>query len=220
DHARTLGATYVCMEVSSHALDQDRVAGVRFHTAVFTNLTRDHLDYHGTMESYAAAKALLFAWPGLVLRVINIDDAFGLRLAERASSARVVVTTRGGELRKHPHANVRSAEYVRASSVQAGSAGLVIGIDSSWGSAELNVPLIGDFNVDNVLAVLGVLLASDVPLNEAAAALLRCGAPKGRMEAFGGETRPLAIVDYAHTPDALRKALSAARMHCRGRLHV
>jgi UDP-N-acetylmuramoyl-L-alanyl-D-glutamate--2,6-diaminopimelate ligase len=220
DQLRAQGAGYVCMEVSSHALDQDRVAGVRFHTAVFTNLTRDHLDYHGTMESYAAAKALLFAWSTLVLRIINIDDAFGNKLADRPSEARLVTTSRHPFLLPDVVPQARTAEFVRAANVKAQSVGLVISIQSSWGDGELTVPLIGDFNVDNVLTVLAVLLAGDVPLAEAGRALARCKAPSGRMEIFGGGAQPLAIVDYAHTPDALGKALRAARNHCTGKLHV
>jgi UDP-N-acetylmuramoyl-L-alanyl-D-glutamate--2,6-diaminopimelate ligase len=221
EQLRELGAGYVCMEVSSHALDQQRVAGVRFHTAVFTNLTRDHLDYHGTMESYAAAKALLFAWSTLVVRVINVDDAFGSRLAARPSDVRLVVTTRQPALPTDASAAVKRAEFVRATTVRAQSSGLLIRIESSWGQGELKVPLIGDFNVDNVLTVLGVLLAGDVPFADAVRALGACTPPSGRMEVFGGERgHPLAIVDYAHTPDGLEKALHAARMHCRGRLRV
>ena len=220
DQLRAQGAGYVCMEVSSHALDQDRVAGVRFHTAVFTNLTRDHLDYHGTMESYAAAKALLFAWSSLVLRIINIDDAFGNKLAARSSEARLVVTSRHPFLPADAVPQARTAEFVRATSVRAQSAGLTIGIHSSWGDGELVVPLIGDFNVDNVLTVLAVLLAGDIPLAEAGRALAQCKPPSGRMERFGGGAKPLAIVDYAHSPDALAKALRAARNHCSGKLHV
>jgi UDP-N-acetylmuramoyl-L-alanyl-D-glutamate--2,6-diaminopimelate ligase len=220
DQLRAQGAGYVCMEVSSHALDQDRVAGVRFHTAVFTNLTRDHLDYHGTMESYAAAKALLFAWSTLVLRIINIDDAFGNKLAGRPSEARLVVTSRRPFLPDDVVPQARTAEFVRATTVRAQSAGLTIGIRSSWGDGELNVPFIGDFNVDNVLTVLAVLLAGDVPLAEAGRALAQCKPPSGRMETFGGGAKPLVIVDYAHTPDALNKALRAARNHCSGRLSV
>jgi UDP-N-acetylmuramoyl-L-alanyl-D-glutamate--2,6-diaminopimelate ligase len=210
---RRQGAEYVCMEVSSHALDQGRVNGVRFNTAVFTNLTRDHLDYHGTMEEYGAAKALLFATSGLAARIINIDDEFGARLAERSSRARLVVTTR----KEH----FPLAEFVRATRVRADSSGLVIGIESSWGVSAVHIALIGDFNVENVLTVLATLLALGVPLADATAALAKCRAPSGRMEVFGGRaSQPLAIVDYAHTPDALSKALRAARMHCRGRLHV
>jgi UDP-N-acetylmuramoyl-L-alanyl-D-glutamate--2,6-diaminopimelate ligase len=213
DQLRRLGAECVAMEVSSHALDQGRVNAVRFHTAVFTNLTRDHLDYHGTMDKYGAAKALLFASTGLVARVINVDDEFGAQLAARPSTARLVVTTR-----REPST---LAEFVRATRVRAVSTGLVIEIESSWGVGEVSVPLIGDFNVENVLTVLATLLAWDVPLADAANALSNCRAPSGRLELFGGNgTLPLAVVDYAHTPDALSKALRAARLHCKGRLHV
>ncbi len=215
---KDLGAECVSMEVSSHAIDQDRVAAVRFNTAVFTNLTRDHLDYHGTMEAYGAAKARLFTWPSLVNRVINIDDPFGLRLATQLSAARLVFTTReGGE----PVSALRQAQFVRAVRVTPDPTGLVIGVNTSWGSGEVTVRLIGDFNVDNLLTVLAVLLAWDIPFAQALRALEHCRAASGRMEMFGGRGfTPLAIVDYAHTPDALAKALGAARLHCRGQLRV
>jgi UDP-N-acetylmuramoyl-L-alanyl-D-glutamate--2,6-diaminopimelate ligase len=214
---RELGAEVVSMEVSSHALDQHRVGGVRFHTAAFTNLTRDHLDYHGTMTAYADAKARLFAWPGLALRVINVDDEFGARLAGQFSAAQLVITTRAGDERAQP----AGAGVVSAVRVEAAISGLIIDVESSWGAARLNVPLIGEFNADNALTVLAVLLAWDIPLARAVAALESCRAAPGRMEAFGGrDEAPLAIVDYSHTPDALAKALRAARRHCRGRLRV
>jgi UDP-N-acetylmuramoyl-L-alanyl-D-glutamate--2,6-diaminopimelate ligase len=214
---RALGAEAVSMEVSSHALDQHRVGGVRFHTAVFTNLTRDHLDYHGTMAAYADAKARLFAWPELASRVINIDDEFGARLAGQLSAARLVITTRA-DARRDPPPDTRVVSAVR---VEAAVSGLRLDIESSWGAAKLNVPLIGEFNADNTLTALAVLLAWDIPLGQAAAALESCRAAPGRMEAFGGrDAAPLAIVDYAHTPDALAKALRAARRHCRARLRV
>jgi UDP-N-acetylmuramoyl-L-alanyl-D-glutamate--2,6-diaminopimelate ligase len=214
---KALGAEAVSMEVSSHALDQDRVGGVRFHTAVFTNLTRDHLDYHGTMASYAEAKARLFAWPGLAVRVINIDDELGAKLAGQLSAARLVVTARGSAA----PAVQQGAKVVRATRVETAVSGLTLDVESSWGGARLDVPLIGDFNADNALTVLAVLLAWDIPLAEAAAALASCRAAPGRMEAFGGRRgAPLAIIDYAHTPDALAKALRAARRHCPGRLRV
>jgi UDP-N-acetylmuramoyl-L-alanyl-D-glutamate--2,6-diaminopimelate ligase len=213
---RALGAQCVGMEVSSHALDQSRVNGVRFHTAAFTNLTRDHLDYHGTMEAYAAAKARLFAWPGLAHRIINVDDAFGARLARADSAAQLIVTARTA-----PAAATRGVSFVRAARVTAEQSGLALEVDSSWGSAEFAVRLVGDFNVDNVLTVLAVLLAWDIPLASATHALAQCRAASGRMEMFGGRGRtPLAIVDYAHTPDALAKALRAARLHTRGQLRV
>jgi UDP-N-acetylmuramoyl-L-alanyl-D-glutamate--2,6-diaminopimelate ligase len=215
---KDLGAECVSMEVSSHAIDQDRVAAVRFNTAAFTNLTRDHLDYHGTMEAYGAAKARLFTWPSLVNRVINVDDAFGLHLATQVSPARLVFTTQKGTV---PVSSLRHAEFVRAVRVIPDPAGLLIGVDTSWGPGELTVRLIGDFNVDNVLTVLAVLLAWDIPLAQALRALEQCRAASGRMEMFGGRgLTPLAIVDYAHTPDALAKALGAARLHCRGQLRL
>jgi UDP-N-acetylmuramoyl-L-alanyl-D-glutamate--2,6-diaminopimelate ligase len=214
---RDLGAEAASMEVSSHALDQDRVGGVRFHTAAFTNLTRDHLDYHGTMTSYAEAKTRLFTWPGLAVRVINADDALGARLAGQPSSARLIITTRTGNAR----APTPDARVVRAVRVEAAVRGLSLDVQSSWGAAKLDVPLIGEFNADNALTVLAVLLAWDIPLADAVSALESCRAAPGRMEAFGGQDgAPLAIVDYAHTPDALAKALRAARRHCRGRLRV
>lgn len=215
---RNLGAECVCMEVSSHAIDQNRVGAVRFNTAAFTNLTRDHLDYHGTMEAYGDAKARLFEWPSLANRVINVDDAFGSKLAARLSSSRLVITSRvssaTGDFLEH-------VEKVRAVRATPESAGLAIQIESSWGNTHLTVPLIGEFNVDNVLIVLAVLLAWNIPLEQAVAAIEKCRAPSGRMELFGGTaTSPLAIVDYAHTPDALAKALQAARPHCRGQLRL
>src|SRR5581483_9608441 len=217
---RAAGAECVSMEVSSHAIDQDRVAAVRFETAAFTNLTRDHLDYHGTMEAYGATKAKLFSWPTLAHRVINVDDPFGAHLAAQLSTTRLVITTRSTDF---PAAvtSLRHAEIVRAARVVPESSGLRISIDSSWGTSELAVPLIGEFNIDNVLTVLAVLLAWGIPLSKAANVLALCKAPSGRMEVFGGTgAAPLAIVDYAHTPDGLEKALRAARAHCAGSLRV
>src|SRR5256884_6177671 len=150
---RSLGAECVSMEVSSHALDQGRVDAVRFHTAAFTNLTRDHLDYHGTMEAYGAAKARLFGWARLAHRVINVDDAFGARLAGAPSSAPLTVTTRAA----HAAALPRGAQFVRAVRATPDPAGLNIEVESSWGALSLPVRLVGEFNVDNVLTVLAVL---------------------------------------------------------------
>jgi len=215
---RAQGFEEVAMEVSSHALDQDRCAGVRFHTAVFTNLTRDHLDYHADMSAYASAKAKLFDWPTLAARVINVDDPFGLELAQDsrrgAESAQLFLTS------QRPSEWLASGtQYVCASAVYAGDAGLELEIQSSRGEARLSSALIGDFNVDNLLTVLAVLLAWDVPLPAACEALSHCSAPPGRMQPEGGCAAPLVLIDYAHTPDALAKALQAARTHCRGRLH-
>jgi len=208
---RAAGADCVAMEVSSHALDQGRVTGVRFHTAVFTNLTRDHLDYHGTMGAYGAAKAALFDWPTLAARIVNVDDPFGVELAKQHAGdpARLATVSRQGRA------------SVRATATRARPRGLELDVESDWGAGLVATRLVGDFNADNVLAVLALLLAWDIPFASAQRALAGCTAPPGRMESFGGEgDAPLAIVDYAHTPDALDKSLAAARAHCRGRLTV
>lgn len=210
---RDAGVTHLGMEVSSHALDQRRIAGVRLDTAVFTNLTQDHLDYHGTMAIYGAVKARLFSWPQLRHAVINGDDAFGRELARQHCQAST--TTIYG--RSH-HATLDASNHVLARSVVAGPRGLQIDIESSWGAATLHSRFVGDFNVDNLLAVLSVLLGAGFALDDAVRALEECVAPPGRMETFAVAGKPLAIVDYAHTPDALEKALTAARKHCRGKL--
>jgi len=213
---RTDGAGSVAMEVSSHALDQARVGAVRFRTAVFTNLTRDHLDYHGSMDSYGAAKARLFTREDLVSRVINVDDAFGRTLAiDPRGRGRVVVTSRG-----HQSQARNASGFVRAMHVRLSTNGIELEFDSSWGTGALVCPLVGDFNVDNLLTVIAVLLDWDLSLEQVIAALTHVQAAPGRMETFGGGRSPLAVVDYAHTPDALRKALAAARAHCVGRLIV
>jgi UDP-N-acetylmuramoyl-L-alanyl-D-glutamate--2,6-diaminopimelate ligase len=213
---RATGARTVAMEVSSHALDQGRVDEVRFETAAFTNLTQDHLDYHDTLEAYGAAKARLFARPGLIARVINIDDAFGRDLAHaRDAAGKLVLTGRT--------ATADGAEYVAATQVQAGDDGFELTLASSWGEARLRVALLGEFNVDNVLTTLAVLLAAQVPLSQAISALAQCAPAPGRMQRIVGPmgaAQATVIVDYAHTPDALQKALAAARAHCRGRLHL
>ncbi|HTV77931.1 MAG TPA: UDP-N-acetylmuramoyl-L-alanyl-D-glutamate--2,6-diaminopimelate ligase [Steroidobacteraceae bacterium] len=214
---RAAGATAVAMEVSSHALDQGRVDQVRFAQAAFTNLTQDHLDYHGTMERYGAAKARLFARPDLDVRVINVDDAFGRRLAAvPGAPGRLVVTSRAGN-------RTGDATYLTATQVCPTGDGFELTLESSWGPARLQLPLIGEFNVDNALTALAVLLAAQVPLPAAVAALERCAPPPGRMQtvsAAAAAPHAAVIVDYAHTPDGLAKALAAARAHCRGRLHV
>jgi UDP-N-acetylmuramoyl-L-alanyl-D-glutamate--2,6-diaminopimelate ligase len=213
---RTAGVECVSMEVTSHAIDQDRVAAVRFETAVLTNLTRDHLDYHGTMEAYGATKARLFAWPSLAHRVINIDDSFGARLAAQAQPSQLIVTGRSARANQVP-----GAQFVRAARAEPVSSGLQLAIESSWGDSPVTVPLIGEFNIDNVLTVLGVLLAWGIELPLALQAVSRSKAPPGRMEVFGGAgSEPTVIVDYAHTPDALDKALRASRAHCRGKLRA
>lgn len=209
---RDAAVSHLGMEISSHALDQRRIDGVHVDTAIFTNLTHDHLDYHGTFEAYGAAKARLFAWPDLRHAVINIDDAFGRELAANHTGSSLTVCSRSAE------SLPPSSRYVLARKVSAAGHGLEIDIDSSWGTATLSSRFVGDFNVDNLLAVLGVLLGWGFSLARAVSAIEQCVPPPGRMETFAASGKPLAIVDYAHTPDALEKALLAARSHCSGRL--
>ncbi|MCM2312962.1 MAG: Mur ligase family protein, partial [Steroidobacteraceae bacterium] len=149
--ARDAGARTMSLEVSSHALDQERVAAVRFDTAVFTNLTRDHLDYHGTLEAYGDAKARLFRMPGLQRAVINVRDEFGARLAATldASVERVLYST-SNELWIEP-----GAGWIRLPELRATTAGLTLHVESSWGAGTLRSPLVGEFNAENLLAVLG-----------------------------------------------------------------
>ncbi|MGH8187085.1 MAG: Mur ligase family protein, partial [Steroidobacteraceae bacterium] len=210
DSVRCLG-----MEVSSHALDQRRVDGVRFDTAVFTNLTHDHLDYHGTFEAYAAAKAKLFAWPGLKHAVINADDAFGRTLLAQTRAPNVTVYSRDAPLATRA---ADAARHLFVRRVVAGASGLEIDLDGSWGEGTLRSRFIGEFNVDNLLAVLATLVGWNLTLSDAIAAVAECGAPPGRMETLTVPGKPLVIVDYAHTPDALEKVLLAARKHCAGKL--
>ena len=222
----------VAMEVSSHALDQFRVEAVGYRAVAFTNLTRDHLDYHGTMENYAAAKARLFELSPAAARVINVDDPQGAQWALQQAArgqAPLVVTARTNEGRAiAEQCAVRHSTTVRieAADIERHTRGLRFRLIDSNVDAELTVgvsmeiPLIGEFNVDNVLIAYGVLRTLGVSADEARLALSNSKAPPGRMEAFVIDSGALAIVDYAHTPDALAKALAAARAHCSGQLHV
>ncbi|MBB5444028.1 MULTISPECIES: UDP-N-acetylmuramoyl-L-alanyl-D-glutamate--2,6-diaminopimelate ligase [unclassified Paraburkholderia] len=214
---RDAGAQAVAMEVSSHALHQGRVNGTAFDIAVFTNLTQDHLDYHGTFEAYEAAKARLFAWPELRAAVINRDDAAGRRLlASTRSHARTIAYGIEGE---HGDADAnctpQSDAWLTASNVRATVTGTAFHLSTSdWGNAEVEVQTLGLFNVGNLLAVLGVLLAADVPFDAALAELAKLEPVNGRMQRLGGRLQndePLVVIDYAHTPDALEKTLEALR---------
>ena len=202
------GAQAVAMEVSSHALDQGRVDGVHFDVAVFTNLTRDHLDYHGDMAQYGAAKARLFAWPGLKAAAINLDDDYGRQLhAQLPSSVTAIgLSSRGAK-----------GAALRAQSLRLDSAGIAFDMAAGEESHAVQSPLLGRFNVDNLLAVAGALHALGEPLAQIAATLSQLQPIHGRMNRLGGDGRqPLVVVDYAHTPDALEQALKSLRDHLSG----
>ncbi|WP_284155338.1 UDP-N-acetylmuramoyl-L-alanyl-D-glutamate--2,6-diaminopimelate ligase [Sulfuricystis multivorans] len=195
------GAQACAMEVSSIGLHQNRVAGLRFDVAVFTNLTRDHLEYHGTMAAYAAEKAKLFDWPGLSCAVLNLDDPFGRELAAKLAGR---VPTIGYTLGDEGGAD----RVLRAMGLTETASGLAFSVDG----VAIFAPVIGRFNASNLLAVIGTLLAAGMPLPTIAAALAQITAPPGRMQPLGGgPDDPLVIVDYAHSPDALEKVLTTLR---------
>ncbi len=212
---RDAGADAVAMEVSSHALDQGRVDGVHFKVGMFTNLTRDHLDYHGTMDAYGAAKAKLFAWPGLEAAVLNLDDAFGRELHAdiRAPIRAVGVSSRGAKA-----ANLRADDIV----LDLAGLSFALRIDGETRAVEAHAvrsPLLGRFNVDNLLAVAGALHALGETPADIAGVLSVLQPVHGRMNRLGGDGRlPLVVIDYAHTPDALEQALTSLRAHAAGRL--
>ncbi len=208
---RLRGATGCAMEVSSHGIDQGRIDGTAFDVALFTNLTRDHLDYHKTMENYGAVKAKLFSWPRLKHAVVNIDDRFGAGLAQSIDRSRINVLGYGfgkGEISGHR--------------LDLSTRGLKLEIRTPWGVAQLNSALIGAFNAANLLGTLGVLMSAEVPLKDAVAALAQSEPVAGRLQMIRLPGAPLVVVDYAHTPDALEKVLQSlrdllctgARLHC------
>ena len=209
------GTQAVAMEVSSHALDQGRADAVHFDTAVFTNISRDHFDYHGSMEHYAAAKQRLFHMPGLRSAVINLDDDMGRELpASLATGVRVLAYTLEPD-REIPQG---LSGWVKATSVMPTSRGLEIRLSSHLGEGSFHSNLLGRFNAANLLAVLLVLLDRGWTLTDALAKMQGLKTVEGRMEAYGGGDLPAVVVDYAHTPDALEKALTALRSHCAQRL--
>jgi UDP-N-acetylmuramoyl-L-alanyl-D-glutamate--2,6-diaminopimelate ligase len=205
---RDAGAQAVAMEVSSHALDQGRVDGVHFDVAIFTNLTRDHLDYHGDMRTYGQAKAKLMAWPGLKAAAINIDDAFGRELigALPPTTRAIAMSSQGAQA------------DIRAENILLSGEGLAF--DLMLGDTRLTVrsPLLGRFNVDNLLAVAAALHALGENAPAIARTLGELQPVPGRMNRLGGPGQPLVVIDYAHTPDALEQALTSLRAHVRGRL--
>ncbi|NDL61293.1 UDP-N-acetylmuramoyl-L-alanyl-D-glutamate--2,6-diaminopimelate ligase [Acerihabitans arboris] len=205
------GASFAAMEVSSHGLVQHRVADVHFAAAVFTNLSRDHLDYHGDMAHYEAAKWRLFASPNVGQRIINADDDVGLRwLAGLPGAVAISIS--------HRLPSPLPARWLQATDVRYHAAGVEIRFDSSWGGGQIRSRLIGEFNVSNLLMALGTLLALGYPLADLARTAGMLQSVNGRMEVFHAAGKPTVVVDYAHTPDALEKALAAARLHCHGRL--
>lgn len=206
------GFHHMAMEVSSHGLDQHRVEALNFNVAVFTNLTHEHLDYHGDMESYFSVKRELFIRPELKYAVINADDEYGLRLLKDPEvEAEKIAYSRQGTVE-----GVDAKYWVLAKNEQFDNSGILADIETSWGNGRIRSRLLGDFNLSNLLAVAGVLGATIGDMNKWLIALNASQPVVGRMQSFIKPEKPMVVVDYAHTPDALEKALMTLRSHCEG----
>jgi len=202
----------VAMEVSSHGLDEYRITGVEFDIAVFTNLSRDHLDYHQTMENYAESKRRLFRDYSIKKAVINLDDDFGRKLiAEFQNKIELV-----GYTLKTVSQN--QLPVVSANIVSSNASGMTLEVISPWGEGTLTSGLIGQFNASNLLASLSALCLSGIPFAEALSTLSKCSSVPGRMESFRQEGKPVVIVDYAHSPDALQQVLMDLKSQSSGKL--
>ena len=208
------GAQALAMEVSSIGLAQRRVDGMHFDVALFTNLTRDHLDFHETMEKYEAAKSVLFGWPGLRHAVINLDDEAGCRFAALARDQGVAVI---GYSARGDSAARPMAPRLLAHDVRATAGGLSFELRADGNAWPIDVALVGHFNVANLLGVIGASYGCGIPFEAAVAALPQLEPPPGRMQRVDTLSEPLVIVDYAHTPDALTQALEALRPMVRAR---
>ena len=211
------GARQVVMEVSSHALDQGRVDGVRFRTAALTNLSRDHLDYHGDMDRYAATKARLFDATGIDTAVVNVGDAYGAELAQRIAANRGAIEVLSVAL-VGPDTEAGGDARLIGRLIGAHHDGIGLYLTGDFGEANLDSALWGRFNAENLVVAAGVLLARGIELHDAVDALRSCVSPPGRMELIRGTRGPVVVVDYAHTPDALSKALEAMREHANGEI--
>lgn len=207
-HILGQGGRSVAMEVSSHALEQGRIDGVTITGAVFTNLTRDHLDYHGSMEAYGAAKAKLFKREGLHFAVINVDDPFGRQLYSQLE----------GQCDRVRYSLHEAQTELWLTQLEPQLDGFTARLDGLWGEFSVSAPLLGIFNVSNLLAAMGAVLSLGVPVERVVRAASRLTPPPGRLESYLGAGGVQVVVDYAHTPDALNNALAALRPHTRGKL--
>lgn len=203
----------VCMEVSSHSIDQHRIAAIDFNVGIFTNLSQDHLDYHGSMAQYAAVKKQFIAANTTQIGVINIDDSYGRQWANELSQRKPIYGF-GFKSNSYPS----QIPVTTATQIEMSLAGISAKIISPWGEGDFNSTLIGDFNLSNILATVTALCASGMPFADVLARVAELKAVAGRMQTLGGGQKPLAVVDYSHTPDALEKALKALRENTAGQL--
>jgi len=207
---RDAGTRRVAIEASSHGLVQRRIAGLQIDTAIFTNLSRDHLDYHGDLNSYAAAKSRLFAMSGLKHAVINLDDNVGRLILANLDPAVDGIT----------YSFENHTADIHCDRIELGASSLTAELVTPWGRGRLTSPLLGKFNLANLLAVIGAAGMQGFKLDDILCAAAKLKAVPGRMEVVDPSTRPVVVVDYAHTPDALDKALRALRLQCSGKLTV
>jgi UDP-N-acetylmuramoyl-L-alanyl-D-glutamate--2,6-diaminopimelate ligase len=206
---RRQGVAALAIEASSIGLEQGRLNGMHVDIALFTNFTRDHLDYHGDEQHYEAAKRMLFDWPGLQKAVINLDDDMGLRLVSHLQKKKHAIPLIGYTCSELDAPS--DVAVLRASAIRFNASGTVFHVESPFGSGQLRTQLVGQFNVSNALGILGVLLAHGTEWKAALDAIELLVAVPGRMQQFGGQDAPLIVIDYAHTPDALEKTLSTLR---------
>ncbi|ETN93021.1 UDP-N-acetylmuramoyl-L-alanyl-D-glutamate--2,6-diaminopimelate ligase [Gammaproteobacteria bacterium MOLA455] len=204
------GSRRVVIEASSHGLAQRRIAGLQIDTAIFTNLSRDHLDYHGDLNSYAAAKSRLFGMSGLKHAVINLDDNVGRLILANLDPAVNGIT----------YSFENHTADIHCDRIELGASAITAELVTPWGRGRLSSPLLGKFNLANLLAVIGAAGIQGFSLDDILRAAAKLKAVPGRMEVVDPSARPLVVVDYAHTPDALDKALRALRLQCSGKLWV
>jgi len=207
------GVEYVVMEISSHAIDQRRIEGINFNSVIFTNLSRDHIDYHGNMENYGETKAKLFLERQSKIKIININDSFGRSLIERVDEE--VISTSIEPI------NIDKDKFISVTKYETNGSGFDIDLKSSWGSFKTHVPLLGTFNIENVIQTIALFLSHGFSLSKIQIIIEGMKAPSGRMESVyvdNNQMLPKVLVDFSHTPDALKLSLQSIRDHYDGKI--
>jgi UDP-N-acetylmuramyl-tripeptide synthetase len=201
------GFVACAVEASSIGIEERRLDATQIHTAIFTNFTQDHLDYHGSMAAYWAAKEQLFYWPGLQAAVVNIDDAYGAELATVLGKEKLDIWT----------VSCTGSARLAARSIKYGLDSLSFEVVEGETAFQVTAPVVGEFNVSNLLGVIGALRSLGLPLKAIAAVCTSLSSVPGRMETLTVEAAPLVVIDYAHTPDALEKTLQALKPQAQSR---
>ena len=207
------GVEYVVMEISSHAIDQKRIEGINFNTVIFTNLSRDHIDYHGNMENYGETKAKLFLERQSKIKIININDSFGRSLIERVDEE--VISTSIEPI------NIDKDKFISVTKYETNGSGFDIDLKSSWGTFITHVPLLGTFNIENVIQTIALFLSHGFSMSKIQTIIEGMKAPSGRMESVDMDNNhllPKVLVDFSHTPDALKLSLQSIRDHYDGKI--